>query len=141
MNIRPPTPAGRAVLALGGLALASPLFALRTSSNNNFVLMQDLGLVVIPLLGLVAVLGALATRRPIVLLAAAGFALAATIQLAQLGRSTNWLGGNGSTFSIMMAVGIGLLVVTLAPDLSSSYDVNSNPPRKEPRRDGAAEPS
>lgn len=115
MRIHRSAPAGRAVLALGAVAVASPLFALSTSSNNNFILIQGLGLVVIPLLGVVAALGALTSSRLIVLLAGAGFALAGGIQLLQLGRDTNWLGGNGSTFSIMLALGVGLLVVAVIP--------------------------
>jgi hypothetical protein len=49
-------------------------------------------------------------------LSGVGFGRAALLQLIQFGRATNWLGGNGSTFSLFMALGIGLLVAsTLAP--------------------------
>ena len=138
MRIRLPAPAGRAVLALGAVGLLSPLFALTTSSNNNFVLVQGFGLVVLPLLGLVAVLGALAGQRAMVLLAAGGFVLAAAVQLAQFGRSTNWLGGNGSTFSLLMALGIGLLAVALVPS-PPPFDPYTHRPRQEPPRDGSEE--
>ena len=133
MSVGSSTPGGRAVLALGAVALASPLFALATSSNNNFVLMRGLGLVVLPLLGLVAVLGAMASRAPIVLLAGAGFLLAAVLQLAQFGRSPNWLGGNGSTFSLLMALGIGLIVAARAP-VPPPYDDEGQPPTREGTR-------
>lgn len=115
MSLGRTDPAGRAALALGVTGLVSPLFALSTSSNNNFVLVQSLGIVVLPLLGLLAVVGVVVARRPLVLLAGAGFAVAAVLQLVQFGRATNWLGGNGSTFSLLMALGIGLLVVAVAP--------------------------
>lgn len=112
-------PVGRAALALGATGVASPIFALSTSSNNNFVLVQNAGLVVFPVLGLVAVLGVVLAHRLFVVLAGAGFAVAALIQLLQFGHSTNWIDGNGSTFSLLMALGIGLLTAGLTP---------SNPP-------------
>ncbi len=104
---------GRAALALGVAGVISPVFALSTSSNNNFVLVQNAGLVVLPVLGVVAVLGVALARRLLVILAGAGFAGAALLQLVQFGRATNWLDGNGSTFSLLMALGIGLLTVGL----------------------------
>lgn len=110
------SPRNQAALALGLVGLISPVFALSTSSNNNFVLMQNLALLVYPVLGLFAVAGALTARRILILVSGAGFGLAALLQLIQFGRATNWLGGNGSTFSLFMALGIGLLVAsTLAP--------------------------
>ncbi len=113
MSVARTEPSGRATLALGVVGVISPAFALTTSSNNNFVLVQGLGLVVFPVLGLVAVLGVALAKRLIVILAGAGFALAALVQLAQFGRSPNWLDGNGSTFSLLMALGIGLLATAL----------------------------
>ena len=127
MNVDRSTPAGRAVLVLGAVAVASPLFALSTSSNNNFVLVQGAGLVVLPLLGLVAVLGAVTARTMIVVLAGAGFLAAAVLQLVQFGRSLNWLGGNGSTFSLLLALGIGVIVAARAP-VPPSYDDEHEPP-------------
>lgn len=115
MSITRADPLGRAALALGGAGIISTVFALSTSSNNNFVLVQNLGLVVFPVLGLVAILGVVLARRLFVVLAGAGFAVAASVQLLQFGRSTNWLDGNGSTFSLLMALGIGLLTVGLTP--------------------------
>ena len=111
---------GQAALALGAAGVASPVFALSTGSNNNFVLVQSLGLVVFPALGLVAILGVVLAQRLFVVLAGAGFALAASVQLFQFGRSTNWLDGNGSTFSLLMALGIGLLAVGLTPSIPPS---------------------
>ncbi len=104
---------GRAALALGVAGVISPVFALSTSSNNDFVLVQNAGLAVLPVLGVVAVLGVTLARGLLVILAGAGFAGAALLQLVQFGRATNWLDGNGSTFSLLMALGIGLLTVGL----------------------------
>jgi hypothetical protein len=120
MSVARTEPSGRAALALGVVGVISPAFALTTSSNNNFVLVQGLGLVVFPVLGLVAVLGVALAKRLIVILAGAGFALAALVQLAQFGRSPNWLDGNGSTFSLLMALGIGLLATALTPSVPSA---------------------
>jgi hypothetical protein len=133
MSVARSLPGGRAVLALGAVALASPLFALSTSSNNNFVLVRGLGLVVLPLLGLVAILGAVTSRTPIVLLASAGSLAAAGLQLLQFGRSPNWLGGNGSTFSLLLALGVGLLVAALAPIPLASDDEHPPTTRGTPR--------
>ncbi|MDQ3484487.1 MAG: hypothetical protein M3445_03620 [Actinomycetota bacterium] len=110
------SPRDQAALALGLVGLISPLFALSTSSNNNFVLVEDLALLVFPALGLIAVAGALTARRTLILVSGVGFALAALLQLIQFGRATNWLGGNGSTFSLFMALAVGLMIAcTVAP--------------------------
>lgn len=113
-------PLDRAALLLGLVGLLSPIFSLTTSSNNNFVPVQGLGLAVIPVLGALAILGAVMGNR-IVILVAGGLCLAAALlQLAQFGRDPNWLEGNGSTFALLLALGIGLSVVGLAPRTISS---------------------
>ncbi len=138
MSVARTEPSGRAALALGVVGVISPAFALTTSSNNNFVLVQGLGLVVFPVLGLVAVLGVALAKRLIVILAGAGFALAALVQLAQFGRSPNWLDGNGSTFSLLMALGIGLLAAALTPSVPSADEA---PAMKGTPRSGSEESS
>ncbi|MGI8901196.1 MAG: Rv1678 family membrane protein [Nocardioides sp.] len=122
MSVARSEPSGRTALALGAVGVIAPVFALSTGSNNNFVVVDGLGLVVFPVLGLVAVLGVVLDKRPVVVLAGAGFAVAALVQLVQFGRSTNWLGGNGSTFAMLMALGIGLLVTALTPPPAPSPD-------------------
>jgi hypothetical protein len=138
MSVARTEPSGRAALALGVVGVISPAFALTTSSNNNFVLVQGLGLVVFPVLGLVAVLGVALAKRLIVILAGAGFALAALVQLAQFGRSPNWLDGNGSTFSLLMALGIGLLATALTPSVPSADEA---PAKNGTPRSGSEESS
>ena len=120
--------AGRAALILGAAGIASPVFALSTSPNNNFVDVEGLALLVFPVLGAVAVLGVVLASRPVVLASGAGFVVAALVQLAQFGRSPNWLGGNGSTFSLLLALGTGLLVLGLTPSVPSTDE----PHREEP---------
>lgn len=108
-------PLDRAAIALGAAGVVSPVFALTTSANNNFVLVQGLGLLVFPVLGAGAVIGGAMGQRGIVLAAGAAYVASALIQLAQFGRSTNWIDGNGSTVALLLSLGIGLLVVGLAP--------------------------
>ncbi len=104
----------RAAIVLGGGAVLSLVFALTTSSNNNFVKVQGVALLIFPLFGLVAVLGGLTGRRPVVLASGVLFVLSGVLQLVQFGHSINWIGGNGSTFALLLAFGIGLLVVATA---------------------------
>lgn len=107
------SPLDRAALALGAGGVISDVFALGTSSNNNFVPVHGPALLVFPVLGAVAVAGGLTGRRALVVMAAVGYLVVAVVQLAQFGRSTNWLGGNGSTFALLAAWGAGLLIVGL----------------------------
>ena len=46
-----------------------------------------------------------------ILTVGAGFAVAALLQLVQFGHATNWLGGNGSAFSLVLALGVGVLAL------------------------------
>lgn len=101
----------RAAVLLGAVGMLSPVFALSTSSNNNFVTVQNGGLVVLVVLGALAVVGGTTGRMPLVLVAGLGFAAAALLQMLQLGRSTNWLDGSGSTFSLLLALAVGLVAV------------------------------
>ncbi len=100
---------------LGAAGMGSLVFSLATSSNNNFVKVQGAGLVVFPVLGACALAGGLLGLRILVRLAGAGYLAAAALQLAQFGRSTNWLDGLGSTYALLLALAIGLLVVGFAP--------------------------
>lgn len=115
-------PLDRAAMVLGVVGVVSIGFALTTSSNNNFVLVQGLGLILFPVLGAGAVVGGALGQRSIVLAAGAAYVASALIQLAQFGRPTNWIGGSGSTFALLLSLGIGLLVVGLAPRLAPSTD-------------------
>jgi len=112
---RDPLDKSAIVLGIGGLVC--PVFTFVTSSNNNFVKVEGPALLVFPLLGLVALAGGFTGRRPLVVVAGVAYLLAAVVQLAQFGRDTNWLEGNGSTFALLMALGIGLVVVGLSKPL------------------------
>ncbi|MEJ7707053.1 MAG: hypothetical protein WKF82_07080 [Nocardioidaceae bacterium] len=113
-------PFDQAAMTLGLAGIASLVFSLTTSSNNNFVLVQGPGLLIFPLLGLCALVGGAIGVRMVVRLAGAAYAAAAILQLAQFGRSTNWIQGNGSTFALLLALGVGLLVVGFTPRRDTS---------------------
>lgn len=108
-------PLDQAATALGVAGVVSLVFSLTTSSNNNFVTVQGAGLIVFPVLGACALLGGVTGRRILVQVAGAAYVAAAILQLVQFGRSTNWIDGSGSTFALLLGLGIGLLVVGLAP--------------------------
>lgn len=119
----PESPRDQAALALGLLALISPVFALTTSSNNNFVKMEGISILLFPLVGLLAIAGALTARAVLATAAGAIFGLMALLQLAQFGRDTNWLGGSGNTFSLLLALSVGLLLTSrFAPTQSPQSD-------------------
>lgn len=112
---RIPEPLDRAAAGIGVAGILSVLFHFGTTGDYNFVTMTGASLVVFPLLGLVAVVGALRARRSLVIAAGAGYAVAALVQLIQFGHATNWLSGSGSTYAALLSLAIGLLVVGLAP--------------------------
>ncbi len=107
-------PLDQAAAALGVAGIASLVFSLTTSANNNFVKVTGPALLVFPLLGVVALVGVYLKQRLLVVAAGAAYVAAGILQLVQFNRSTNWLEGNGSTFALLMSLGIGLLVVGLA---------------------------
>jgi len=99
----------RAAIALGVAGVVSPLYAVATS----FARIQGAALAVIPALGICAIVGGLLSRWVVVVAAGAVFAALAVLQLAQLGRTSNWLDGDASTFAILLALAAGLLAVGL----------------------------
>ena len=105
----------RGAFALGALAVASPLFALGRPRLTDFLTMQLAAIVVVPVLGLLVLVGAATGLRLLVFLAGLGFALSALLQLSQFGRSPNWLGGDGTTFSLLLGLAVGLLAVSAIP--------------------------
>jgi len=111
----------RAALVLGLGALASWVLALvdlvdpADPTQYQLVRLHWPAWAVLLVLGVLAVAGGRLGRRGLVAAAGAGFGLAAVVQLVQLGRGTNWLHGDGSTMSLFLGFGIGLLVLGLTP--------------------------
>ncbi len=110
----------RAALTLGIAAMLSSLFALTTGAAAPVDLVEvgGIGVVVLLVLGLLAVLGGVGNRVVLVIVAGVGLVVAALLQLAQLGRHANWLGGNASTLSLMGGLGLGLLAIGLTNRLT-----------------------
>ncbi|HZJ51869.1 MAG TPA: hypothetical protein VFF07_13750 [Actinomycetota bacterium] len=93
-----------------GLPLTAPRGGALGGTGITFNL---LGAALVSVLGLIALAGALLRRRPLVLAAAAGFALIAVQVLLQFGRSTNLLGTRGSSLSFALGAAAGLGALAL----------------------------
>ena len=104
----------RAALVLGVVSIVSAVFVF---VHGTFQLVQiaAAGLVVALVLGLLAVVGGWLDERALMLAAGAGFSIAAAVQLVLLaGGSSGFLGGNPSTFSLWLGLGVGLIAVGVA---------------------------
>lgn len=112
--LRAPRSSGRAGLVLGLAALACLVFTLGGPEEVSFIRVEDGALIALVVLGALAVLGGLARRGVVVVVAGAGFLIASVVQLVQLGRETNWFGGDGSTASLFLGLGVGMLAVGFA---------------------------
>jgi hypothetical protein len=104
----------RAALALGVASLVSLVF-LVVGGAFGFVTIRSWGIVVAVLLGLLAVAGGWTGRRTLTVVAGAGFVAAAVVQVVGWAGESNVLGGDGSTVSLWLGLGVGLLAVGLAP--------------------------
>jgi hypothetical protein len=74
-----------------------------------------LGALVTAALAVIALAGAVARKRPLLLLAGSGFAFSAALTVVQTGRDPNWLGGRGNTLSLFLACAVGILTLALVP--------------------------
>jgi hypothetical protein len=105
----------RAVLMLGVVSVVSAVFVL-VHGNFQLVQIRAAGLVVALVLGLLTVVAGWLDEPTLMLAAGAGFLLAAAVQLALLaGGSSGLLGGNASTFSLWLGLGVGLIAVGMVP--------------------------
>lgn len=110
----------RAVVVLGAVSLAGSLFAFARDrsgfAHGEFVVvdMRGSGIVVAVVLGLLAVVAGLLGSRVLTLVAGLAFLAAAGILLAQLAERDKLIDGNGSTFSLWLGLGAGLVAVAAA---------------------------
>jgi hypothetical protein len=103
-----------------GLAGFASSIDLAPSADDGAVVlslmhMNQVGALVTGVLAMVALFGVFLRVGDLVVGAAVGFAGAAVIQTAQLGRSTNWFGGDASTLTFFATVALGLLVLSFPP--------------------------
>jgi hypothetical protein len=105
----------RAALVLGAVSIVSALFVF-VHGNFQLVQIRAAGLVVALVLGLLAVAAGLLEERALTLATGAAFLLAAAVQLGLLANgSSGVLGGNASTFSLWLGLGVGLVAIGLVP--------------------------
>jgi hypothetical protein len=106
----------RAALVLGLVSIVSGLFVF-VDGTFQLVQIRAAGLVVALVLGLLAVVAGWLDERTLMLAAGAGFLLAAAVQLALLaGGGSGFLGGNASTFSLWLGLGVGLIAIGIVAE-------------------------
>jgi peptidoglycan/LPS O-acetylase OafA/YrhL len=106
--------ADRAVLALGATSLASALFTFTDGYPWEMVAMPGPAVVVAVVLGLAAC-AAGAVRAPVpAILVGAAFLVAAVAVVLEQTLGERWLEGTGSTFSLWLGLGAGLVAAGIA---------------------------
>lgn len=116
----------RATVTLGAVSLASVGVAQARDRYQVLELHTSWSVAVAVVLGVCAVLAGVTRRRWAAAAIGAMFLAAAVVQVPVWGSANNWLGGNGSTASLWLGLGIGLLTVGLADRL---WPDQTAPPR------------
>jgi hypothetical protein len=105
----------RAAMLLGGVSIASTAFVF-ARGDLQLVHIRAAGLVVALVLGLLAVVAGWLGEPALILATGAGYLLAAAVQLGMLaGGGAGLLGGNASTFSLWLGLGVGLVAIGMVP--------------------------
>lgn len=118
----------RPAIALGVGAAASLLLGIADRTPLRLIAVGPAMAVVTLILAVVAVTGGVLAIRPIVLVAGAGFLVAAVLQVVQLSLGgANTLGGDGSTVALCLGFAVGLLAVGSAARSSRSTDHPDEP--------------
>jgi hypothetical protein len=105
----------RAAMLLGGVSIMSAAFVF-VHGDLQLVQVRAAGLVVALVLGLLAVVAGWLGEPMLILSAGVGFLLAAAIQLGMLaGGGAGVIGGNASTFSLWLGLGVGLIAIGMVP--------------------------
>jgi hypothetical protein len=107
-------PLDRAATVLGAAGVVAVVFWPLSGDPWELTKVGPVAAAITVILGGVAVTGGRLGRSELILVAGAGYLLAALLQLAQAGRGANWVGGDGSTFSYFLGLGVGLLAVATA---------------------------
>jgi hypothetical protein len=106
----------RAAAALGAVSVASVGVA-QARDRYQVLELRSWSIAVAIGLGLCAVVAGVAGLRWLAAATGAMLLAAAVVQVPVWGSGDNWLGGNGSTASLWLGLGIGLLTVGLADRL------------------------
>ena len=85
------------------------------SSVISLMALNQVGSLLAGVLAMIALFGVAIRTGDLVVGAGVGFAGAAVIQLVQLGRATNWFGGNASTVTFFATIALGLLILSFPP--------------------------
>jgi hypothetical protein len=104
----------RVAVTLGTVSVLSAGFVV-VRGDFQFVRIRGWGVTVAVVLGLLAVVAGWTARTGLVVAAGAGFLVAAAAQVVVWASEGTWLGGDGSTVSLWLGLGVGLLVTGLAP--------------------------
>lgn len=104
----------RAAIVLGAVSILSAAFIF---VHDTFQLVQigAVGLVVALVLGLLAIAAGWLAEAALMLAAGVGFLVAAAAQLTLLAGGNGLLGGNASTFSLWLGLGVGLIAIGSVP--------------------------
>jgi hypothetical protein len=113
--MKPWDPLDRAALVLGLVSIASAVFVF-ASGELEIVRVQVAGVVVASVLGLLAIAAGWLESSALAFAAGVLFLLAGVVQLVLLaGGSGSFLGGNSSTFSLWLGLGVGLIAIGMVP--------------------------
>lgn len=121
----------RAVAVLGAVSVCSAAFVV-LRGDFEFVQVRGAGVAVAAVVGLLAVVAGWAARPALAAVAGAAFLVAAVGQVVGEAWGDNWLGGDGSTASLWLGLGVGLLTLALAPRLWPD-DATDRPVADRPR--------
>lgn len=108
-------------------ALSEPFTNPQGSLLGKLLYFNRLGAVATVVVAAVALVGALARRRDLLVVAGSGFALAAVLTILQTGGDPNWLGGRGNTLSLFLACAVGLVTLGLGPGARGDAGTGSRP--------------
>jgi hypothetical protein len=104
---------------MGLVAFASSIHLAPMAREGAVVLsllqMNQIGALVTGVVAMIALFGIAFRVGDLVVGAGVGFAGAAIVQVAQLGRAANWFGGDASTLTFFATVAVGLLVLSFPP--------------------------
>jgi len=103
----------RAAVALGAASVVSAGFVV-VRGDFEFVKVRGWGVAVALVLGVLALVAGWTSRPVLAAVAGAGFLVAAMVQVVVWASGRNWLGGDGSTISLWLGLGVGLLAAGLA---------------------------